>query len=108
MNKWLEIREALHELRKGGSLIAVIQISENYHDCYDSGLLYRYDSSRVVKEFGVPMTHAVSVVSFGFEAKTPFLECQDSRGKKFGRRGFLCVDITSVIELYSIRVSLSS
>lgn len=106
MSKRRDIREALRELRRGGSLLAVIRISNNYHDCRNSGLVYRYDPSRVVIDFGVPATHAVSVVSFGLEANIPFFKCQDSRGKQFGRRGFLYVDVASVKELYSISVAV--
>lgn len=102
-----DIRKALYQLRRGGALLAVLRISRNYHDCYRSGLVYRFDPRRIVVKDGKPETHAVSVVSFGVEAKVPIFECQDSRGQKFGRHGFLAVDITSVKELYSIRVHLS-
>lgn len=46
--------------------------------------------------------------SFVLEGKVPCLECQDSRGQGFGRDGFLMVDITSVKELYSIKIRLAN
>ncbi|CAN6230245.1 unnamed protein product [Urochloa humidicola] len=102
-----EIRTALHQLRRGGPLLAVLRISRNYHDCYNSGMIYRYDHSQRVERNGRPETHAVVVVSFVVEARVPYLECQDSRGEGFGRQGFLAVDLSSVKELYSFRVGLS-
>uniref|UniRef100_A0A0A9BLL2 Peptidase C1A papain C-terminal domain-containing protein n=1 Tax=Arundo donax TaxID=35708 RepID=A0A0A9BLL2_ARUDO len=109
VDKPLDIRRALYKLRSGGPLLAVIRISDNYDECYESGMIYRFDPSRVVWRItnDVAETHAVAVVSFVVEAKVPCLECQDSHGKGFGRDGFLLVDITSVKELYSFRISLS-
>lgn len=99
----------MYQLRNRGPLLAVINISRNYNDCKNSGVIYRFDPDRALKEdSGVVKTHAVSVVSFAIEANVPCLECQDSRGLQFGRYGFLVVDITSVIELYSIKINLSS
>jgi len=109
LNELEHIRHAMYQLRKGGPLVAVINISENYRECKDSGFIYRYDPNNPVKKnSGVIETHAVSVVSFAVEAKVPCLECQDSRGPEFGRGGFLVVDITSVVELYSIKMNMSS
>ncbi|CAL5060418.1 unnamed protein product [Urochloa decumbens] len=105
MHKLDHIEHALYRLRDGGPLLAVINISANYNECKDSGMIYRFDPARIVKdENGVPETHAVCVVSFAVEAKVPCFECQDSQGQHFGRNGFLMVDITSVIELYSIKI----
>ncbi|CAN6237069.1 unnamed protein product [Urochloa humidicola] len=105
MNRVDHIKHALYQLRDGGPLLAVINISANYDECKDSGMIYRFDPNRIVKdENGVPETHALCVVSFAVEAKVPCFECQDSQGWRFGRNGFLMVDITSVIQLYSVKI----
>ncbi|CAO2044479.1 unnamed protein product [Urochloa humidicola] len=109
MDRLEHIKHALYRLRDGGPLLAVIKISENYDECFYSGVIYRFDPNRIVDDGnGVAKTHAVSVVSFAVEAKVPCLECQDSHGSRFGRDGFLMVDITSVIELYSIKIAPSN
>jgi hypothetical protein len=70
-------------------------------------MIYRFDPNRILQdENEVPQTHAVCVVSFAVEGKVPCFECQDSQGQGFGRNGFLMVDITSVCELYSIKIGV--
>lgn len=45
------------------------------------------------------------VVSFVTEKGTPCLECQDSHGTAWGIGGYLTVEIRSLKELYSVRVT---
>ncbi|BAF15539.1 uncharacterized protein [Oryza sativa Japonica Group] len=102
----IHLRSALHRLRRQGPLLAVIRISRNYDECRKSGHVYKYDPARICTyDDGKPKTHALCVVSFVTEKGTPCLECQDSHGTAWGIGGYLTVEIRSLKELYSVRVT---
>lgn len=103
-----QLLRALKDLVMNGPLVVVFLKNKNYLHCLKSKHVYRFDPSRAETYESNGDTkvcsHAVCVVGFGIIEGTPCLECQDSRGNLFSTNGFVYVDITSILELYSLYV----
>uniref|UniRef100_A0A0D9WJA8 Peptidase C1A papain C-terminal domain-containing protein n=1 Tax=Leersia perrieri TaxID=77586 RepID=A0A0D9WJA8_9ORYZ len=88
-----DMREALRQMRATGPLLAVIDISENYDNCRDSGHIYSFEPENVVvDESDEPVTHAICVVAFVIEKGTACFDCQDSQGPNWSKVGVRLVN----------------